>query len=681
MAGRSIFVLRTALIAALLCTFCGAPALASADVPDPLFADTNGDGVDGDVSAAVFVDAATGVDAPWHGTISAPARTIAYAQTIAGVMALTQVLVAKGSYVEKVTLASGISIYGGYDGPPLWGRSASNVTALTWGGSTGADVMAVDAQGLTLPTTVADVTIVSGNAPAGESSYGVRVVSSPLLRLERCTIRSGTGGTGIPGGTGAAGMAGGSGGPGGNGSCDANTAGGPGGVQGASPIGAYGGQGGKGGDYGANAGAGGQQGWGGTPGGVGGAGGDPGRPGSAGGTGADGTSGLAGTPGGYGGISGLRWLPSVAAGGTPGTPGNGGGGGGGGGGQGCFFCDDGPGNGGGGGGAGGYPGDPGGGGTGGGSSIPVLLINSPGAVISGCTLEAGPGGVGGAGGNGGDGGAGGNGGYGATICTSEVGRGGNGGKGGKGGWGGPGCSGNGGSVWCIYPSGGNPAYSGNVYLMQSAGAPGPPGANGAGASAQGLPGQRGAVYLAGASDWMQASPARARPLSSVEVMVNLVGITDYLVTANGTPLTRISNNVWLGTLTAPASEGPFGVQVQYGANTLSQTVQVQRALGVHGRHVLEVPDALFATYLFRAWGRVLSRTGNSLTISDGGDSVVQVVADSALLSAVWEGCYVKAVGILDGNAVPPLLQASEVVNETPDAPPPNALAELLGAAY
>lgn len=419
------------------------------DAPDNAFIDANCDGVDGDASQAVFVSTA-GNDA-WPGTRAQPMLTIAAAIGKASLDGKTQVYVSNGTYVGRVTLTSGISLYGGYSQAANWARSTAYVSTISSTTVAGGRMTALEGFNVLSPTTVDLFTIVTSSTnQAGVSNYGVYCDNCDALTLKNNNISAGNAGAGSNGGAGPAGQSGTQGGNGGAGHCDNNTAGGSGGTAGTSSCARNGGAGGKGGDYGSNSGASGGTGQVGTAGGNGGSGGDPGGNGSSGAGGTNGSTGTTG-PGGSGGsvVSGF-WVGTAGGGGGTGTHGNGGGGGGGGGGQGCFLCNDGPGNGGGGGGGAGCGGTGASGGFAGGGSFGVFLYNSTGILLQANTISSGSGGNGGTGGLGGAGGIGANGGLGGTTCTSEVGAGGNGGKGGNGGSGGGGGGGAGGPSWGVY---------------------------------------------------------------------------------------------------------------------------------------------------------------------------------------------------------------------------------------
>jgi hypothetical protein len=467
------------------CTFQSAT-----DLPDDGFVDANCDGIDGDVAQGIFV-ATSGNDSN-PGTRAAPMRTINGGLNQAQLTGKTQVFVSNGTYVERVTLRAGISLYGGYSATSNWTRSAAFVATIS-GTVSGGYAAAIVGTNIVAPTTI-DRFTVETLSPSGTytSNYAVYCTGCSGVTLKNSTVEAGSGTAGGIGGNGAAGSAGTAGSPGGGGSCDGGGSGGPGGVGGTSTCGRTGGTGGKGGADGDNNGSPGTTGVGGTAAGNGGGGGCTGGTGGAGTNGAAGAAGANGAAGAGGSLVGGFWVAASGTAGVTGVHGNGGGAGGGGGGQGeeCTFCcvvDDGYGNGGGGGGAGGCAGTFGSGGTGGGGSFGVFLFNSNGFQLINNSISSANGGNGGAGGTGGNGGNGGNRGLGGTVCTSEVGAGGNGGLGGDGGRGGHGGGAAGGISYAVYRGGtsGSVSTSGNSLAHGSGGLGGSSSGNAGSAGASG----------------------------------------------------------------------------------------------------------------------------------------------------------------------------------------------------
>jgi hypothetical protein len=432
----------------------------AADAPDMSFLDSNCDGVDGDASAAIFVDnenpmAFDGVSA---GTRAVPARSIQFGLSRAVATGKKQVYVAGGEYPEGgFSLVPGVSIYGGYEpvSSTLWNRGTGAPAILS-----GASISGNHARGLVAvniadtPTAAMKLQLLriepGSNTRTRGNVYGLYAQNSPGLTLDHVTIQAGSAGRGSPGSQGADGVAGPNGTNGQNGTCPGLGGGapGPGG-----PLNFHGDDisGGAGGAGGSNSN------------GVTGVDGQPGaapRGGANGTGGAGGTSaptpggdGSAGTAGGAGGPVGgaTDAFGSVVAGHWAGASGptglDGGNGGGAGGGGGGWAGVNNHGNGGGGGGAGGGQGTGGGGGSAGGGSFGLFVINTstgPGPTVTNSVIRSDIGGDGGFGAIGGRGAKGGGGGQGATACPGTVGAGGNGGKGGDGGDAGSGGGGAGG---------------------------------------------------------------------------------------------------------------------------------------------------------------------------------------------------------------------------------------------
>ncbi len=523
------------------------------DLPDPLGYDANCDGMDGEKFNGVFVskegdDANTGL---WGD----PKLTIQAGIDAAVAMGKRDVYVATGVYIEAITLAPGVGVYGGYsadydvrDTVPYESAILAPAPTLTRPG-------AVNAMGITggeAGTAVFDGFSVYAyhNKLPGQSSYGVYLLDvDATLRVSHNIVVGGSGGKGargtdgLAGGDGSAGVTGidafdlaneygvgvvcsdalhrSMGGSGGAGSCGGvETSGGKGGnrICPVSPatkvvVGptaeAWGAVGANGG------GAAGKPGW------------DVWHQAYScaafdtfdtveGGDGQDGPSGSHGQSGdgcgdADGSVVGGLWAPGVASAGTSGT--HGGGGGGGGSGAGAFLhssClgDYGGhnfGGTGGGGGSGGCGGTAGTGGTSGGGAFSVFVAwTAPPASVpqlADNVLHGGFGGDGGDGGNAGTGGSGGAGGFGGTgdggFADSKdlfpAFKGGKGGKGGNGGHAGGGGGGCGGPAMQIYVAG-----AGDVDLTawkadNVFGTPGTGGAPGLGGFSLGNPGGSGAM--------------------------------------------------------------------------------------------------------------------------------------------------------------------------------------------
>ena len=220
------------------------------DNPDNTYADSNCDGIDGDIAKSFFV-ALSGSDAN-PGTMAAPFRTIQTAINAAAEHgAKKHVLVGRGNYLESVTLADGVSLFGQYDAAGGWSRSASNTTSIT-----SSETVAVSVANYLGTGAIEGFTISSGNAAAPGTSSRVIVLeqAGSGLSIRHNSIVVGDGASGVAGSHGTAGAAGGNGSPGQFG-CDGCTGGGFGGSGGSSACSAGGGAGGRGGwggEYGQN---------------------------------------------------------------------------------------------------------------------------------------------------------------------------------------------------------------------------------------------------------------------------------------------------------------------------------------------------------------------------------------------------------------------------------------------
>jgi hypothetical protein len=464
------------------------------DMPDLGFQDADCDFIDGTESASVFV-AKTGNDSN-PGTKAAPRLTIGAGIARAVALGRSAVLVSDGQYDEPVTMANGVSVYGGYSATANWARSNSTVTIIN-----SPQAVGVTAQNLTSSTELQLVRVRSANAVGqeangdGRSSVAVLVLnSSGAFTVNGCTLLPGTGTPGLGGGPGTMGVGGSQGGNG-NGASQ--------GGGGSSACGAPGGPGAAGvsGETMGNSGTGGTQAVGGAPGSNPGSGGTRGscnltsanNGGDAPPVTADGVAGSRGPNANAGSSVGLLtvaglYTPAVGLTGNAGQTGGGGGGGGSGGGTqrgsgvlctGCSSLTSGGGGGGGGGGCGGTGGL---GGRGGGGSFGVVSVQSIVSVLSNA-ITPGAGGTGGPGGNGGDPGPGGlptTGGAGQTYSgscnTRRAGNGAGGAAGGSGGQGGGGSGGNGGPSICVFYRGAAPTLSGGSCN------PAPPSAGGGGGS-------------------------------------------------------------------------------------------------------------------------------------------------------------------------------------------------------
>ena len=464
----------------------------AADATGPGSGNGNGNGVGADGTANdLFVSVSTGNDAN-TGTRQHPFATIGAA--LAAADSGRVVRVAGGTYMERVTLRSNLTIVGGFD-PATWQRDTGQYPTQVSDSSVAIDgrgVRNVVLDGLRMSTLASS----AFGVVVLDSSTGIEIRGGTITAApgdSAAPVYDASGNVGNPGQGGQGGVAG--------GICPPDRVGGIGGSENV-PGGSTGGKGGTGGLFG---------GFDGSPGaGTGGGGG--GKAGAAYAVGATGKtptiSGAAGAPGIPGASFGsfdmqTGYSRAFGQGGLPGAGGPGGGGGGGGGGN---FALATCGGGGGGGGQGGGGGTGGLGGFGGYPSIGVILgttseLQMDSTVV--VTLGGGKGGDGGKGEQGGPGGAGGAGGAGAAGAGS----GGHGGTGGPGGRGGQGGGGGGGpSIGLLVV--GNGAFNGNAVVFRI----GPPGQGGA-SSSPGLPGDSAVDHggeLAGSRGIRRNAPRPAR---------------------------------------------------------------------------------------------------------------------------------------------------------------------------
>lgn len=408
------------------------------------------------------------------GTPAAPMRGIQKAiQRAAAQGAGADLYIAEGTYPGSLTLANGVSLYGGFSAGG-WLRSPAVFPTIIFG-----DQQAVVGDGvsnLTIDGLVIQAADgIDTDAEEDRSSYGVLLRGTENVTIAGNVLWTGDGTRGKEGLSGWPGRDGLPGAMGGAGNEDGTPPGdgGPGGL--GWPY--SGGNGGTGGWEDSDWGDWGIAGAGGTMGGTAGYGTQPGWASPPGGAGGKGEGGAAGTHGAGGTELGTihPTFGYLAADGGSGRPGGPGGGGGGGGGSGASNGGiDGSGNGGSGGGGGGAGALGGAGGTGGGGAFGIMLIETTGTVISNNVIHTGSGGSGGRGGPGGAGGKGGTGGAAQMHdAGDEIGAGGAGGDGGNGGNGGAGGGGGGGPSLGIVEAGtGTATLGSNTFTLGEPGAGG-----------------------------------------------------------------------------------------------------------------------------------------------------------------------------------------------------------------
>jgi hypothetical protein len=175
------------------------------DKPDvPALLDANCDGIDGDASKAIFV--APSGDGGAAGTRAAPKKTLAAA--IAAARAIgggESVYAASGTYNERLVVADGVSVYGGYNAAD-WSRSTSAITRVTGGTTPDNSTEGGEAVTVLASTTLQLLSISAPDASSGSSSsYGLRVVNAPFLTLDHLTVTAGSATASFAGASGAAG--------------------------------------------------------------------------------------------------------------------------------------------------------------------------------------------------------------------------------------------------------------------------------------------------------------------------------------------------------------------------------------------------------------------------------------------------------------------------------------------
>ncbi|HKE01719.1 MAG TPA: lamin tail domain-containing protein, partial [Planctomycetota bacterium] len=183
------------------------------DVPDLDYLDTNCDGIDGDESRAVFV-ATTGLPTN-PGTKAQPLNNIQVAIDLAAAdPSKDHVYVSEGTYSGAITLANGVSVWGGYSAANGWERSSAHVTTITGAVTTingTSAVVGIRGANLVAPMTLGSVTVTTPSATANRHNYGVHLLHGHSVRLEAITVLAGNAGLGSNGSAGATGALGSSG--------------------------------------------------------------------------------------------------------------------------------------------------------------------------------------------------------------------------------------------------------------------------------------------------------------------------------------------------------------------------------------------------------------------------------------------------------------------------------------
>ncbi len=193
---------------------CECQFLSDLDEPDGV--DQNCDGIDGDISKAIFV-AKTGADSN-PGSISLPVATLTKALQLATEQNKRDIYVGGGVYTGSIDLFVGVSLYGGYM-PGFFSRDTVSYQSAIVGTAFGpGPVAAVRAVAITggaaVQKTRLDGFVVLGASAktAGDTSYGIYVAKcDDTVQILNCTIVAGDGAAGLAGVTGQNGSIGSSG--------------------------------------------------------------------------------------------------------------------------------------------------------------------------------------------------------------------------------------------------------------------------------------------------------------------------------------------------------------------------------------------------------------------------------------------------------------------------------------
>ena len=143
----------------------------------------------------LYVDAAS-TAVTEEGSQLYPFHAITSAVTSADVDSAT-IHVSKGTYVGRVTVKKGVSIYGGYDASVTWeptSRSASNkvIILCTTLEAVSGKVIAVAALNITSRTTLEYLTVITSSAAtAGGDSIGIYAYNSGGLVIMSCEVHAG----------------------------------------------------------------------------------------------------------------------------------------------------------------------------------------------------------------------------------------------------------------------------------------------------------------------------------------------------------------------------------------------------------------------------------------------------------------------------------------------------------
>lgn len=180
------------------------------DVPDADGADTNCDGFDGIIegeNANVVFVGPDGDDTTDGLSAATAVQTLAAAIKVADEKGRAFVLAAGGTYVERVELEAGVSIYGFYDAENGWARDTDNQTTTIAPTTAEFDTdqmhyKTIIADGIDQPTTLDQLTIEgvdASGASAGASTYALWAKNADALTVEQTVIVAGEAATGADG--------------------------------------------------------------------------------------------------------------------------------------------------------------------------------------------------------------------------------------------------------------------------------------------------------------------------------------------------------------------------------------------------------------------------------------------------------------------------------------------------
>ncbi|HVV86124.1 MAG TPA: hypothetical protein VHE35_23870, partial [Kofleriaceae bacterium] len=189
---------------------CAPPSMM--DSPDGTYADSNCDGIDGDVTRGIFV-AGGGANLPSCGlTAQTPCQTISYGIVRAVTVGRNQVYVQAGTYNETIVMLNGVSVWGGYDfgwqRGPISDPAHRTIVVGQQDTTTAGDgeYLTVRAHDLIVPVTMGDLVLRGPMATGttggnGHSSYVIHARAA-TVNLERVELQAGNGADGAAGGNG-----------------------------------------------------------------------------------------------------------------------------------------------------------------------------------------------------------------------------------------------------------------------------------------------------------------------------------------------------------------------------------------------------------------------------------------------------------------------------------------------